>query len=60
MRTEEDTFNTLRRIPLDAMANKILSVWHLDTDLEAFLNQYGWNYIDYVKEADKIIKIPKA
>ncbi len=53
--TEEDTFNALRRVPLQEMFDLWLGATHLSGIIssstrpmvEEFFNRYGWSYEEY-------------
>lgn len=57
MSDEDDTFNKLRIMPGETLVNIIMSLpgdtWYRiaqDEDArEAYLNQYGWTYSDWLK-----------
>ncbi len=56
MGTEEDTFNKLRRIPLNEMVDKVFrNCNEEEDDVDAYLRIYGWTLEEYNSEILKYL-----
>jgi hypothetical protein len=57
--TEDDTFNKLKRIPIEKMYKLLIysptAVFRNDDTFEEFLNQYHWTETEYTREFRKWI-----